>query len=68
VVRPDNLVQARRKACARLVEHRNNFVPAARRRAVLVVRQGSVRVDPLRVSRNAPVAAVGRVAATIKDQ
>lgn len=68
VLRQDNHVQARRKACARLLERRNNIVRAARRRAVLVVRQGSVRVDRLRDSRNAPAAAVGRVAATTKGR
>jgi hypothetical protein len=68
VVRQDKRVQVRRKACARLVELRNNIVPAARRRAVLVVRQGSVRVDRLRDSRNVSAAVVDQVAATIKDQ
>lgn len=66
VVHPDNLVQVRRKACVRL-ERRNNIVRAARRRAVPVVRRGSVRADLLRDSRNAPAAVVGRAAATIKD-
>jgi hypothetical protein len=68
VLRRDNLVLVRRKACARPVERRNNIVRAARRRAVLVVRQGSVRVDRLRVSRNVLVAAVDQAAATIKDR
>jgi hypothetical protein len=67
-VRPVKLVQVRRKACARLVERRNRIVRAVRLRAVLVVRRDSVRVDRLRDSRNAPAAAVDRVAATIKDQ
>jgi len=67
VVLPANLGPARRKACARLVVRRNNIVRAVRRRAVPVARQGSVQVDRLRDSRNAPAAAVGRVAATIKD-
>jgi len=68
VVLPANHVPVRRKACARLVEHRNNIVRAARRRGVLVARQDSVRVDRLRDSRNVLAAVVGRVAATIKDQ
>ena len=68
VVRQGKRVQVRRRACARLAEHRNNIVRAARRRAVLAVRQGSVPVDRLRDSRNAPAAAVDRVAVTIKDQ
>jgi hypothetical protein len=67
-LRRDNLVQAHRKACARLVERRNNIVPAARRRGALVVRQGSVLVGRLRDSRSAPAAVVDRAAATIKDQ
>ena len=64
----DNHVQVRSKACARLVELRNNIVRAARRRAVPVVRPGNVPVDRLRDSRNVPEAVVDRVAATIKDQ
>jgi hypothetical protein len=68
VLHRDNLVLVRRKACARLVERRNNIVRAARRRAVPVVRQGSVRVDRLHVSRNVLVAAVDQAAATIKDR
>jgi hypothetical protein len=68
VLRRDNLVQVRRKACARLAERRNSIVRAARRRAVLVVRQGSVRVDRRRGSRNVLEAAVDQVAATTKDQ
>ena len=63
-----NRVQVRRKACARLVELRNNIVRAARRRVVLAERQGSVRVDRLRASRSAPEAVADRVVATIKDQ
>jgi hypothetical protein len=68
VARPGNLVQVRRKGCARLVERRSNIVRAARRRAVLAVRPVSVQVDRLRDSRNVLAAVVGRVAATIKDQ
>jgi hypothetical protein len=64
---PGKRVLVRRKACARLVEHRNNIVQAARRRVVLVVRQGSVRVDRLRGSRNVRAAVADRVVATIKD-
>jgi hypothetical protein len=67
VVHRDNLVQVRRKACARL-ERRNNIVRAVRRRAVLVVRPGSGPVDRLRDSRNAPAAVADRVAATIKGR
>jgi hypothetical protein len=68
VVRQDKRVQVRRKACARLVERRNNIVRAVRRRAVLVVRPGSVRADRLRDSRNVLAAVVDRVAAIIRDQ
>ena len=68
VPRRANHVQVRRKACARLVERRNNIVRAARRRAVLVVRLGSVQADRRRDSHNAPAAVVDREAATIKDQ
>ena len=68
VLRRDNHVQERRKACARLAELRNSIVRAARRRAVLVVRQGSVRVDRLLGFRSAPAAAVVRVAAITRDQ
>jgi hypothetical protein len=68
VLHPDNLVQVRRKACARLVELRNNIVRAVRLKAVLVVHLGSVRVDRLRDFRNAPVAVADRVVATIRDQ
>jgi hypothetical protein len=68
VVRQGKRVQVRRKACARLAERRSNIVPTARRRVVLVVRQGSVRVDLRRDSRNVLAAAADRVAATIKDQ
>jgi hypothetical protein len=68
VLRRDNRVPVRRKACARLVERRNNIVRAARRRAVLVVRLGSVQADRRRDSHNAPAAVVDREAATIKDQ
>jgi hypothetical protein len=68
VLRPDKLVRVRSKACVRLVERHNNTVRAVRRRVVPVVRQGSVRVDRLRVSRSAPAAVVDRVAATIKDR
>lgn len=67
MVHQDNLVPVRRKACARQVERPNNIVRAVRRKAVLVVRLGSVRVDRLRDSRNAPAAVADRVAATIKD-
>jgi hypothetical protein len=68
VLRRDNHVQERRKPCARLAELRNSIVRAARRRAVLVVRQGSVRVDRLLGFRSAPAAAVVRVAAITRDQ
>ena len=68
VPRRANHVQVRRKACARLVERLNSIVRAARRKAVLVVRLGSVRVDRLRDSRNAPAAAVDRVAVTTRDR
>jgi len=61
------LVLVRRKACARLAPLRH-IVPAARRRVVLVVRQGSVRVDPLRDSRSVLAAAADQAVATIKDQ
>jgi hypothetical protein len=61
------LVPVRRKACARLVPLRH-IVRAARRRVVLVVRQGSVRVDPLRDSRSVLAAAADQAVATIKDQ
>ena len=68
MVHQDNHVPVRRKACARLVERLNNIVRVVRRRAVLVVRQDSVRVDRRRDSRNVPEAVVDRVVATIKDQ
>jgi hypothetical protein len=68
VLRRGNHVPVRRKACARLVERHNNIVQAVRRRVVLAVRRGSVLVDRLRDSRNAPAAVVDRVAATIKDR
>jgi hypothetical protein len=68
VLRQDNRVQVRRKACARRVERRNSIVRAVRRRDVLVARPGSVPVDRLRDSRNVPAAVVDLVAAIIKDQ
>ncbi len=67
-LRRDNPAPVRRKACVRQLERRNNIVRAARRRAVPVVRPGSVLVDRLRDSRNALAAAVGRVAAITRDQ
>jgi hypothetical protein len=57
----------RRKACARPAPRRP-IVRAARRRVVLVVRQGSVRVDRLRGSRSVLEVAADRVVVTIKDQ
>jgi hypothetical protein len=60
-------VPARRKACARPAPLRR-IVRAARHRGVPVVRQGSVRADRPRGSRNAREAVAGRVVATIKDR
>ena len=63
----DKRVPVRRKACALLAPHRR-IVRAARRRVVLVVRQGSVLVDRLRDSRSALAAAADQVVATIKGR
>ena len=63
---PGKRVPVRRKACARVVERRNNIVLAARPRFVLVVRQGNVREDRLRASHNVPEAVADQVVATIK--
>jgi hypothetical protein len=60
-------VRVRRRACARLARH-NSIVRAARRRVVLVVRRGSVRVDRLRGSRSVLEVAADRVVATTKGQ
>jgi hypothetical protein len=68
VVHQANHVPVRRKACARLVERLNNIVRVVRRRAVLVARQDSVRVDRRRGSRNVLEVAVDQAVATIKDQ
>jgi hypothetical protein len=65
---PAKRVQVLRKACARVLERRNNIVLAARRRVVLGVRQGSVREDRLRASHSVLEAAADRVVATIKDR
>jgi hypothetical protein len=65
---PGKRVQARRKACARVAERRNNIVLAARRRVVRVVPQGSVREARLRGSHNAPEAGADQVVATIKGR
>jgi hypothetical protein len=64
---PRKCARVRRKACAQLAL-RNSIVPAARRRVVLVVRQGSVPVVRLRGSRNAPAVAADPVVATTRDQ
>jgi len=60
-------VPVRRKACALLAPHRH-IVQAARRRVVLAVRPGSVRVDHLRGSRSVLEVAADRVVVTIKVQ
>jgi len=64
---PGKRVPVRRKACALLAPHRH-IVRAARRRVVLVVRQGSVLVDRLRVSPSVPVVAADQVVETIKGR
>jgi hypothetical protein len=65
---PGKRVQVCRKACARVVERRNNIVLAARRRVALVVRPGSVLEDRPRASHNALEAVADRVVATIRDR
>jgi hypothetical protein len=65
---PGKRVPVRRKACARVAEHRNNIVRVARRRVVRVVRQGNVREGRLRGSHNAREAGADQVAATIKGR